>query len=77
MIACLGIYFSILVEKKKKELDIQTYKEIMAFWEGKSLTEIEKAREEGKRPYQTIVYTVGAGVIGAIVTLFFLWILGV
>ena len=77
VIACLGIYFSILVEKKKKELDIQTYKEIVAFWEGKSLTEIEKAREEGKRPYQTIVYTVGAGVIGAIVTLFFLWILGV
>ena len=62
---------------KNNGLDIQTYKEIVAFWEGKSLTEIEKAREEGKRPYQTIVYTVGAGVIGAVVTLFFLWILGV
>lgn len=27
-------------------------KEIIAFTEGKSLNEIEKAREEGKRPYQ-------------------------
>ena len=28
---------------------IQTFKEIVAFTDGKSLDEIEKAREEGKR----------------------------
>ena len=37
----------------KKEYDIGTYKEIKMFMEGKRLDEIEKIREEGKRPYQT------------------------
>ena len=48
----IGMYFAIKLEKYKKKYDIQTYKEIVAFMEGKSLSEIEKAREEGKRPYQ-------------------------
>ncbi len=48
----VGIFYAIQIEKYKKKYDIQTYKEIVAFTEGKSLNEIEKAREEGKRPYQ-------------------------
>lgn len=48
----VGMYFAIKIEKYKKKYDIQTYKEIVAFTEGKSLNEIEKAREEAKRPYQ-------------------------
>ena len=38
---------AMLVEREKKKFDIQTYQEIIAFTEGKSLSEIEKAREEG------------------------------
>ena len=46
------IYYALRVEKFKKENDIMTYKEIVAFTEGKQLDEIEKAQEKGKRPYR-------------------------
>lgn len=68
LIAAVGLYYAIRVEKHKKKFDIQTYKEIMAFSEGKSLDEIEKARESGKRPYQKVFLAVGAGVLALIVT---------
>lgn len=77
-VALFGItwYAAILVERKKKKLNIQTYKEIVAFTEGKELTEIEKAREEGKRVYQKVLYAVGAAAITFSIAIFFLWILG-
>ena len=71
-----GSYAAMLVEREKKRLDIQTYQEIIAFTEGKSLSEIEKAREEGKRPYQKVLLAVASGAAGMIVTMFFLWLLG-
>ena len=71
-----ALYTAALVEREKKKFDVQTYREILAFTEGKSLSEIEKAREEGKRPYQKVLLAVASGAIGVIVTMFFLWILG-
>lgn len=68
LVCAVGMYFAIRVEKHKKKFDIQTYKEIMAFSEGKSLDEIEKARESGKRPYQKILLAVGTSVLAVIVT---------
>ena len=56
----VGMYFAIKIEKYKKKYDIQTYREIVAFTEGKSLSEIEKAREEGKRPYQKALLPVAS-----------------
>jgi len=52
----IGIYFAVRIERYKKKYDIQTFKEIVAFTDGKSLDEIEKAREEGKRPYQKALF---------------------
>ena len=68
-LALFGVtmYFAHRVEKQKKEHDIQTYKEILAFTEGKKLDEIEKIRESGKRPYQKIVAVVASGVIGLVI----------
>lgn len=43
------------VEKLKKKFDIQTYREIVAFSQGKKLDELEKATEKGKRPYQKVL----------------------
>ncbi len=40
------------VEKLKKKHNIQSFKEIVAFSQGKKLDELEKATEKGKRPYQ-------------------------
>ena len=71
-----GSYAAMLVEREKKRLDIQTYQEIIAFTEGKALSEIEKAREEGKRPYQKVLLAVASGAAGAAVTIFFMWLLG-
>ena len=64
----IGMYYAIKIEKYKKKYDIQTYKEIVAFTEGKSLSEIEKAREEGKRPYQKALLPVASAVLVMIIT---------
>ncbi len=69
------MYYAIRVEKHKKKFDIQTYKEIVAFTEGKSLDEIEKARESGKRPYQKVALAMGSALLAIIVTAFMIWIL--
>ena len=59
----VAMYFALKVEKVKKDNDIQTYREIVAFSEGKRLDEIQKQREIGKRPYQKILLVIGSAVI--------------
>ena len=63
----ITVYFAILVEKKKKEFDIQTYREIIAFTQGTGLDNLAKAREEGKRLYQKILLALGAGLMTLII----------
>lgn len=59
----ITMYWAVRVEKQKKKHNIQTYKEIVAFTEGKRLDEIQKQVEEGKRPYQNVMKVlVSAGV---------------
>ena len=62
-------YFAVRIEKYKKKYDIQTFKEIVAFTDGKSLDEIEKAREEGKRPYQKALSVAGSATLAVIISL--------
>ncbi len=61
------MYYAIRVEKHKKKHDIHTYKEIMAFMDGVSLDEIEKARESGKRPYQNVLKPILGALAGILV----------
>ena len=63
----LGFIKAVKVEKQKKKLDIQTYKEINAFMEGKRLDEIEKQREIAKRPYQKILIAIGCAVAAFVI----------
>ncbi len=65
----IGMYFAVKVERYKKKYDIQTYKEIVAFTDGKSLDEIEKAREEAKRPYQKGLLAAGSALLVVIIAL--------
>ncbi len=58
----LGLAFK--VEKLKKSNDIHTYKEIVAFSEGKRLDEIQEQREIGKRPYQTALKVLAGAAVG-------------
>lgn len=69
MVATLFVAFA--VEKKKKHFDIQTYKEIIAFSEGTRLDEMEKIREEGKRPYQKVLLAMGAALVTLMIALLF------
>lgn len=59
IIWAISMYFAFKVEKVKKDNDVQTYKEIVAFSEGKLLDDIHKQREIGKRPYQKIFLVIG------------------
>ncbi len=67
IIFAVTMYFALKVEKVKKDNDIQTYKEIVAFAEGKGLDEIQKQREIGKRPYQKILLVLGSALIAVVV----------
>lgn len=75
ILAVVSLYVASLAEKKKKEFDIQTYKEIVAFTEGKNLDEISKAREEGKRPYQKTVVVLFFAIFTAILSLGIMYLL--
>lgn len=68
----ITMYWALKVEKLKKNNDIQTYKEIVAFLEGKRLDEIQKQREIGKRPYQNGL----KGIAAAAVTLAVCFLMG-
>ena len=59
----ISMYFAFMLEKIKKDNDVQTYKEIVAFSEGQLLDDIQKQREIGKRPYQKIFLVIGSGLI--------------
>lgn len=75
LIFAFTFYVSLLAEKEKKRLNIQTYKEILTFMEGKQLDKINQIREEGKRPYQKIIYAFVVGIITLIINLIILLLL--
>lgn len=59
----ISLFYAAKIERYKKKYDMQTYKEILAFVDGTDLSEIEKAREGGKRMYQKTFLAVGAGLL--------------
>lgn len=67
LLMIVAFYFAIDLEKFKKAHDIQTYKEIVAFSEGKALEELEKRDEKVKRPYQNVLKALIAAVLAVVV----------
>ncbi len=63
----IALYTASKIEKFKKAYDIQTYKEILAFIDGKQLTHDETQQELGKRNYQKIIFALIAGIITLII----------
>ena len=59
----VSMYFAFEIEKIKKDNDVETYKEIVAFSEGKLLDEMHKQQEIGKRPYQKAFLVTGSALI--------------
>lgn len=65
----ITMYYAIRIEKVKKENDIYTYKEIVAFQNGEKLDDIAKAKEKKKRHYQFIIFALIAAVVGLLITI--------
>lgn len=63
IIWAISMYFALKIEKVKKDNDVQSYKEIVAFSEGKLLDDIQKQCEIGKRPYQKNLLVIGSMLI--------------
>lgn len=71
----ITMVYAFKIEKYKKDHDIQTYKEIVAFTEGKRLDEIEKQQEIVKRPYQKVLLVLGSALVGFVVSVLMVMLL--
>ncbi len=70
----ITMFFACRAERIKKENHVQTYREIVAFMEGKRLNAQEQWKEKGKLPYQRIFMTVISGALALIICLIWTWI---
>ncbi|MCI5825206.1 MAG: helix-turn-helix domain-containing protein [Arcanobacterium sp.] len=75
VIAAIAVVLAIWVERWKKQHDMQTYREILAFERGEQLDTISKAREEGKRVYQKAALGLSAFVVAVGITALMLHLL--
>ena len=64
-----------IAEKIKKNNNIQTYKEILAFINSKQLNYEESQQELGKRMYQKILFAILIGMIALIINLIIIFII--
>ncbi len=76
LVYAIGFVFALKIRKIQKEYEINTYKEIVEFSEGKLLDEMEKRNEKKKKPYQTVLKLLFGATLGAIITAIMLWIFG-
>ena len=67
--AGISIWWSLRTQRFQKDHDIHTYKEIVAFMDGKRLDELEKNQEIGKRPYQYFLFVLAMTVSALAVVL--------
>lgn len=70
-----AMYFARRLERIKKANNVQSYREILAFSEGKRLDEIEQKVEAGKRPYQKLLLVLLTAGITLLVGMVLSWLL--
>lgn len=70
-----SMYYAIKVDKHKKNNNIQTYREIVAFLDGKNLDEVQKHQEYGKRPYQKCALVIGFALLTIVITIIMAYML--
>ncbi len=61
-------YYGHKVDKMKKLYDIKTYKEIVAFMEGRSLSVEDKHKEDGKSRYQKFLLVCAFALLGFVIS---------
>lgn len=67
LIVC-SLYSAYKVENIKKKHNLKTYKEILAFQEGRQLTEKEKKEERKKNKYVMAMMVISSGLIVGVLT---------
>lgn len=70
------MYEAFQVEKLKKNQNLHTYREIVAYSEGRSLEELEAAEERGKRPYQAVFKVLAGAAVGVLLAALAIWVAG-
>lgn len=75
VLAGVTVFVCFKVERVKKDNKIHTYKEIVAFMNGKRLDEMQQQQELGKRPYQRILLALASALIALVVCLALGWLL--
>lgn len=70
-----AMYFALRLERIKKANNVQSYREILAFSEGRKLNEIEQKVEAGKRPYQKLLLVLLTAGITLLVGMVLSWLL--
>ena len=70
-----AMYFARRLERIKKANNVQSYRDILAFSEGKRLDEIEQKVEAGKRPYQKVLLALLTAGITLLVGMVLSWLL--
>ena len=68
LLVSVTLFWSFKIERLNKCHDIQTYREISAFMDGKKLDQLQKAAERGKRPYQRFASALVGAVVGFFIT---------
>ena len=63
-----SIYSAYKVENVKKKHDLKTYKEILAFQEGRQLTDDEKGEDRQKKKYISLIMFISSGLIAGVLT---------
>lgn len=76
LVYAIGFVFALKSRKIQKEYDVETYKEIVAFSEGKLLDELEKQHEKKKKPYQTVLKLLFGATLGGVITAIMLFVFG-
>lgn len=76
LVYTIGFVFALKSRRIQKEYDVNTYKEIVAFSEGKLLDELEKQYKKKKTPYQTILKLLFGATLGVVTTAIMLFVFG-
>lgn len=75
IIAIASMYYAIKVEKHKKDNNVQTYREILTFIDGKNMDEVQKHQEYGKRLYQKWAIVIGVALLTIVISIIMAYIL--
>jgi len=74
LVYVIALYFTFLVEKAKKKYDVQTYREIRAFVDGKPLDEIRAQRVQRPFAASGMGKVLAGMLVGAAVGLLMVWL---